>query len=86
LIHWSGIHRFAEASDDFVVQATETIPHVIPKRAFTPEQVDVVRAMLAERIKSRPRPGRDRRILVRAALLWLLLIVAFFVSRWALSQ
>jgi hypothetical protein len=77
-IRWPAIHRFAEGPDSFVIQASETMRTVIPKRAFAGDDIPTVRAMLTEWVTPRPstqKPATGRR--VKTVVLWMVLVVLF---------
>jgi hypothetical protein len=83
-IRWPAIHRFAEGPACFVLQASEALRTVIPKRAFAEAELPLVRAMFIEWVTPRPSTVKPRTPKpVMTLVLWLAVVV-LFLAVWQL--
>jgi hypothetical protein len=76
---WSEVYRSIDTALAFLVY---TAPHavvIVPKRAFASAEVNLLQALLIERVRPRPLAGTPR--LGRFLLLWLVLLISFFAIR-----
>jgi YcxB-like protein len=71
---WSNLHRYHEGKSAFLLYLNPTVHQILPKRAFSDDDVAKVRALLAAHVTQRP-AGRSRRTAM--ILLWAVLVIVF---------
>jgi hypothetical protein len=52
-IEWKNFIRWVEAKDNFLLYSSPVAFNIVPKRAFTPEQIDEFRTILNQHIHSK---------------------------------
>jgi hypothetical protein len=74
---WGAIHDWHEGRRTIDLLPSSTTMQVIPKRAFSPADLDGLRKLLREHVHRRPIP--TALFEGRAFSLWLLIVILFFV-------
>lgn len=74
---YGALSRYVETPESFVIYTTPRTLLVVPKRAFSAEQIARARELLKARIVFEPTALKQQAMLKRTLLLWLALIVVF---------
>ena len=80
---YRAIPGWRESASAFLLYCGTNAANIVPKRAFEPDDVPRVRALLAANVKAAPAPGQ--KTLRRTLIVWVLLLAAFMVV-WQLFE
>ena len=79
---YCGIHEYVEYGSSILVQTGPVLRMVVPKRAFSPEDLQTVRDLLKSRVKPRTtsRGERGSELAWRYVALWIALLLLVLVA------
>jgi hypothetical protein len=75
---WSNLYRYEEGKTAFLFYVNPTVQQILPKRAFSDDDIVKVRALLAAQVTQKPAGLSSR---TKMVLLWAFLVVVF-ISFW----
>lgn len=84
-VRWDSLHGWIEGPAIFALQTSEQVYEVIPKRAFSPDDVSALRTVLQQRVQPRITP-RSLFARYRWLILWAILLLLFFAFRSMFSR